>query len=103
VLPQGLGETLKAVGSIAEDVTNDVFDILKLPKIDMSKVPEKERRIPYVAELPEWWYKHNNLNATYAGQLRQQIHDMIDGFNGIDGYVSPATAHYLAKKYGSQH
>ncbi|KAJ2877804.1 hypothetical protein H4R27_006068, partial [Coemansia aciculifera] len=54
VLPQGLGETLKAVGSIAEGVTNDVFDILKLPKVDMSKVPEAERRIPYVAALPNW-------------------------------------------------
>ncbi|KAJ2470194.1 hypothetical protein EV174_006146, partial [Coemansia sp. RSA 2320] len=72
VLPQGLGETLKAVGSIAEGVTNDVFDILKLPKIDLSKVPEAERRIPYVAALPNWWYEHNNLNATYAAQLHAQ-------------------------------
>ncbi|KAJ2501892.1 hypothetical protein GGH96_001535 [Coemansia sp. RSA 1972] len=102
VLPQGLTETLKAVGSIAEDVTDDVFNILNLPKVDLSKVPEKERQIPYVAMLPDWWYEHNNLNATYAAQLHNQIHDMIDGYNSIQGYVSPATAHYLAKKYGSQ-
>ncbi|KAJ2617899.1 hypothetical protein H4S08_000134 [Coemansia sp. RSA 1365] len=102
VLPQGLTETLKAVGGIAETVTNDVFDILKLPKVDMSKVPEKERQIPYVAELPDWWYKNNNLNATYAAQLRSQIHNIIDGFNGIPGYVSPAVAHYVAKKYGGK-
>ncbi|KAJ1821177.1 hypothetical protein GGH91_003150 [Coemansia sp. RSA 2671] len=101
VLPQGLGETLKAVGGIAEGVTNDVFDILKLPKVDMSKVPEAERRIPYVAALPNWWYEHNNLNATYAAQLHAQVHDMIDGYNSIPGYVSPAVAHYVAKKYGN--
>ncbi|KAJ2084175.1 hypothetical protein H4R24_000248 [Coemansia sp. RSA 988] len=102
VLPQGLTETLKAVGSIAETVTSDVFDILKLPKVDMSKVPEKERHIPYVAEVPDWWYKNNNLNATYAAQLRAQIHDIIDGFNGIPGYISPSVAHYIAKKYGDK-
>ncbi|KAJ1871353.1 hypothetical protein LPJ55_003943 [Coemansia sp. RSA 990] len=101
VLPQGLGETLKAVGGIAEDVTNDVFKILNLPKIDLAKVPEEERHIPYVTTLPEWWYKNNNLNATYAQQLHSQIHDMIDGYNSIPGYISPATAHYLAKKYGN--
>ncbi|KAJ2725482.1 hypothetical protein GGI07_001238 [Coemansia sp. Benny D115] len=100
VLPQGLGATLKAVGSITDNVTNDVFDILKLPKVDMSKVPEKERRIPYVAKLPDWWYQRNNLNATYANQLQAQIHDMIDGFNSIPGYVSPAAAYYASKKYG---
>ncbi|KAJ2801083.1 hypothetical protein H4R21_002922 [Coemansia helicoidea] len=100
VLPQGLGKTLEAVGSIAKDVTDDVFDILKLPKVDLSKVPEEERRIPYVAELPDWWYKNNNLNATYAAQLRAQVHDMIDGFNRIPGYISPAVAHYVAGKYG---
>ncbi|KAJ2355569.1 hypothetical protein IWW50_001535 [Coemansia erecta] len=102
VLPLGLTETLKAVGNIAEDVTDDVFHILNLPKVDLSKVPETERRIPYITELPDSWYKMNNLNATYATQLHNQIHDMIDGFNSIPGYVSPATAHYLAKKYGSQ-
>ncbi|KAI9503892.1 hypothetical protein BX070DRAFT_233958 [Coemansia spiralis] len=101
VLPQGLAETLKAVGSITENVTNDVFDILKLPKVDLTKVPEKERRIPYVAELPDWWYQKNNLNATYAAQLRQQVHSLIDGFNNIPGYVSPAVVHYVAKKYGN--
>ncbi|KAJ2335255.1 hypothetical protein GGI00_001456, partial [Coemansia sp. RSA 2681] len=101
VLPQGLGETLKAVGSIAEGVTNDVFDILKLPKVDMSKVPEAERRIPYVASLPNWWYERNNLNATYAAQLHAKVHDMIDGYNSIPGYVSPAVIHYVAKKYGN--
>ncbi|KAJ2890345.1 hypothetical protein GGI21_006199 [Coemansia aciculifera] len=100
VLPQGLGETLKAVGSIAEGVTNDVFDILKLPKVDMSKVPEAERRIPYVAALPDWWYERNNLNATYGAQLHATVHDMIDGYNSIPGYVSPAVIHYVAKKYG---
>ncbi|KAJ2782828.1 hypothetical protein H4R18_002039 [Coemansia javaensis] len=99
VLPQGLGKTLEAVGHIAEDVVGDVFDILKLPKVDLSKVPEEERRIPYVAEVPEWWYKNNNLNATYAAQLRAQVHDIIDGYNRIPGYISPAVAHYVAKKY----
>ncbi|KAJ1724631.1 hypothetical protein LPJ53_001117 [Coemansia erecta] len=101
VLPQGLSETLKAVGSIADNVTNDVFNILKLPKVDMSKVPENERRIPYVAKLPDWWYQRNNLNATYANQLHDQMHTMIDGFNSIPGYVSPAVAYYAAKKYGA--
>ncbi|KAJ2708120.1 hypothetical protein FB645_000229 [Coemansia sp. IMI 203386] len=100
VLPQGLGETLKAVGSIADNVTTDVFNILKLPKVDMSKVPEKERQIPYVAKLPDWWYQRNNLNATYANQLHDRIHEMIDGYNKIPGYVSPAVAYYAAKKYG---
>ncbi|KAJ1902361.1 hypothetical protein LPJ66_000121 [Kickxella alabastrina] len=100
VLPQGLGETLKAVGSIADNVISDVFNILNLPKIDMSKVPEKERRIPYVAQLPDWWYQKNNLNATCARQLQAQIHEMIDGLNKIPGYVSPAVAYYAAKKYG---
>ncbi|KAJ1805407.1 hypothetical protein LPJ75_005321 [Coemansia sp. RSA 2598] len=100
VLPQGLGETLKAVGSITDNVVNDVFNILKLPQVDMSKVPEKERQIPYVAKLPDWWYQRNNLNSTYANQLHDQIHQMIDGFNSIPGYVSPAVAYYAAKKYG---
>ncbi|KAJ2714138.1 hypothetical protein H4R19_001884 [Coemansia spiralis] len=102
VLPQGLGKTLEAVGSIAENVTDDVFDILKLPKVDLSKVPEEERRIPYVAEVPDWWYTNNNLNATYAAQLRAQVHDIIDGFNRIPGYISPAVAHYVAKKYATE-
>ncbi|KAJ2846580.1 hypothetical protein J3B02_004371 [Coemansia erecta] len=100
VLPQGLIETLKAVGSITDNVTKDVFNILKLPQVDMSKVPEKERQIPYVAKLPDWWYQRNNLNATYANQLHDQVHQMIDGFNNIPGYVSPAVAYYAAKKYG---
>ncbi|KAJ1668145.1 hypothetical protein IW140_000689 [Coemansia sp. RSA 1813] len=101
VLPQGLAKTLQAVGSIAETAVSDVFDILKLPKVDISKIPEQERQIPYVAEIPDWWYAHNNLNATYAAQLRQQVHDMIDGYNRIPGYVSPAVIHYAAKKYGT--
>ncbi|KAI8323113.1 Di-copper centre-containing protein [Martensiomyces pterosporus] len=102
VLPKGLGETLKAVGSIAENVTNDVFDLLKLPKVDLSKLSEQERRIPYVAALPDWWYQRNNLNATYAAQLHSQVHEIIDGFNRIPGYVSPAIIHYAAKKYGEK-
>ncbi|KAJ2541299.1 hypothetical protein EV175_006153 [Coemansia sp. RSA 1933] len=101
VLPQGLAKTLQAVGSIAETAVSDVFDILKLPKIDISKIPEQERRIPYVAELPETWYSMNNLNATYAAMLRQQVHDMIDGYNRIPGYISPAVIHYAAKKYAT--
>ncbi|KAJ1726260.1 hypothetical protein LPJ61_005309, partial [Coemansia biformis] len=103
VLPQGLGKTLQAVGSIADNVVDDVFDILKLPKVDMSKVPEQERRIPYVAEIPDWWYHNNNLNATYAAQLRAQVHDIIDGFNSIPGYISPAVAHYISKKYADKY
>ncbi|KAJ1965547.1 hypothetical protein GGI12_000688 [Dipsacomyces acuminosporus] len=99
VLPQGLGETLKAVGGIAEHVTDDVFNILHLPKVDLSKLTAEERRIPYVAELPDWWYERNNLNATYAAELRTQIHDIIDGLNSIPGYVSPAVVQYAAKKY----
>ncbi|KAJ2510778.1 hypothetical protein H4217_007698 [Coemansia sp. RSA 1939] len=101
VLPQGLTKTLQAVGSIAENAVGDVFDILNLPKIDLSKIPEEERKIPYVAQLPDWWYAHNNLNATYAMQLRQQVHDMIDGFNRIPGYVSPAVVYYAANKYAA--
>ncbi|KAJ2847200.1 hypothetical protein GGI22_006045 [Coemansia erecta] len=101
VLPQGLAKTLQAVGSIAETAVSDVCDILKLPKVDISKIPENERQIPYVAELPESWYSMNNLNATYAALLRQQVHDMIDGYNRIPGYVSPAVLHYAAKKYAT--
>ncbi|KAJ2163100.1 hypothetical protein GGF46_000029 [Coemansia sp. RSA 552] len=102
VLPQGLAKTLEGVTKLTENIGNDVFKLLNLEPIDLSKVPKEERMIPYVKELPQSWYTMNNLNATYAAQLREQIHEMIDGFNHIDGYISPSVAHYLSKKYAAQ-
>ncbi|KAJ1937561.1 hypothetical protein EC988_007854 [Linderina pennispora] len=102
VLPQGLTKTLEAVGEIAENVTSDVFDLLHVPKVDLSKLSKEERLIPAVQPLPDWWCQKNNLNATYAAQLHSQVHDIIEGFNRIPGYVSPAVVHYAAMKYGDK-
>lgn len=102
VLPKGLEATLKAVGGIAENVTDDVLGLLHIPKFNISAVPEKDRRIPYVAAMPDWWIKRNNLNATVAADLHKHIHGIIDGFNSIPGYYSPAVIHYASKKYASK-